>query len=301
MIDHMIVFTIGLAVSCLLTPMVRRLCYRFGILDMPNPEKLHRVAMPRVGGLAIFAGFISAVIYILIRGIFVTDQIYMIISAAMLMVILGLYDDIKGCSPAIKFSVQTVAAMILIWSGVRVGVLPVFLSIPVTIFWIVGITNAVNLQDGMDGLAAGMACLAGIVFSAIGMVQQNTLLIFMSVALSASCLGFLRYNFFPASIFMGDTGSMFIGFMLAAFGVISTMNAGSLINLFAPVLVLGAPIFDTFLAMARRLASHEQIFKADRGHLYDLMIDSQRLSYAQVVISAYVITMLLGAGGLCLM
>jgi len=301
MIDHMIVFTIGLAVSCLLTPMVRRLCYRFGILDMPNPEKLHRVAMPRVGGLAIFAGFISAVIYILIRGIFVTDQIYMIISAAMLMVILGLYDDIKGCSPAIKFSVQTVAAMILIWSGVRVGVLPVFLSIPVTIFWIVGITNAVNLQDGMDGLAAGMACLAGVVFSAIGMVQQNTLLIFMSVALSASCLGFLRYNFFPASIFMGDTGSMFIGFMLAAFGVISTMNAGSLINLFAPVLVLGAPIFDTFLAMARRLASHEQIFKADRGHLYDLMIDSQRLSYAQVVISAYVITMLLGAGGLCLM
>jgi UDP-GlcNAc:undecaprenyl-phosphate GlcNAc-1-phosphate transferase len=254
----------------------------------------------RAGGLAIFAGFLAAIVYLALNGSIGTYHLKVIVSGGAVMLLLGLWDDIRGTSPRVKFAVQSAVASALILNGVRIGFLPSYLSVPLTLLWIVGVTNAVNLEDGMDGLAAGISSVACFIFFLAGLMQGNDVLVLMSLALSGSCLGFLKHNFFPASIFMGDTGSMFLGYMLSVLGVISTLNVGGFLNLFVPVLILGVPVFDTLIVMTRRFLRHENIFKSDRSHFYDLMLDSRRLSYEQVVIAIYVFSMLLGAGSLCL-
>jgi len=297
---YIYVLMISLSVCFAMTPVARKISFRFGILDIPGPAKMHKVLVARAGGLAIFAGFLAAVIYLVLSGTIGTYHLRIIISGGAAMLLLGLWDDIRGTSPQIKFAVQSVVASALIFNGVRIGFLPSYLSVPLTLLWIVGVTNAVNLEDGMDGLAAGISGAACFIFFLVGLMQGNDVLAFMSLALSGSCLGFLKHNFFPASIFMGDTGSMFLGYMLSVLGVISTLNVESPLNLFVPVLILGVPVFDTLLAMVRRFLKRENIFRSDRGHFYDLMMDSRRLSYEQVVIAIYIFSILLGVSSLCL-
>jgi len=297
---YLIVFLSALIISYLLTPLIKKFSLYFGILDIPGPAKLHRVPVARAGGLAILAGFIFGVFLMVLNKMIPLTHLRAIVFGGTIISVLGLLDDIKGVSFIEKFIVQLSAAVLIVISGIRVGYIPYYLSIPITVIWIVGVTNAINLMDGMDGLASGISFFAGLAFFVLGLIRGDLLLSILSLALAGSCLGFLRHNFSPASIFMGDTGSLFLGFMLSVIGVISTMNIRSPINLFVPVLILGIPVFDTLLIMYRRFLGHQHIFMPDRGHFYDIILDSRKFTYEQVVLLVYVFSILLGVSSLCL-
>lgn len=300
MSQYIIIFSITLAISWLLTPIVRTFSERAGILDHPNHIKRHNKPIARAGGLAIFLAFQVGLVYLIINDGIIVKELTAIVAGGVLSVLLGFWDDIKGIYYLEKFLLQAAVALVLVFSGVRVGFLPVYLSIPVTLFWIIGVTNAVNLQDGMDGLAAGIACLAGLAFFTIGLIQGNAVLSLLSLALSGSCLGFLRFNFPPASIFMGDSGSMFLGYVLSILGVLSIQKSESFVSLFIPVLILGVPIFDTIASMVRRLAKGKGMFDGDRGHFYDILADRMKLKHEFVLFLIYALTIILGITSICL-
>lgn len=300
MSQYIIIFSITLAISWLLTPIVRTFSERAGILDHPNHIKRHNKPVARAGGLAIFLAFQVGLVYLIINDGIIVKELTAIVAGGVLSVLLGFWDDIKGIYYLEKFLLQAAVALVLVFSGVRVGFLPVYLSIPVTLFWIIGVTNAVNLQDGMDGLAAGIACLAGLAFFTIGLIQGNAVLSLLSLALSGSCLGFLRFNFPPASIFMGDSGSMFLGYVLSILGVLSIQKSESFVSLFIPVLILGVPIFDTIASMVRRLAKGKGMFDGDRGHFYDILADRMKLKHEFVLFLIYALTIILGITSICL-
>ena len=300
MSQYIIIFSITLAISWLLTPIVRTFSERAGILDHPNHIKRHNKPVARAGGLAIFLAFQVGLVYLIINDGIIVKELTAIVAGGVLSVLLGFWDDIKGIYYLEKFLLQAAVALVLVFSGVRVGFLPVYLSSPVTLFWIIGVTNAVNLQDGMDGLAAGIACLAGLAFFTIGLIQGNAVLSLLSLALSGSCLGFLRFNFPPASIFMGDSGSMFLGYVLSILGVLSVQKSESFVSLFIPVLILGVPIFDTLVSMVRRLAKGKGMFDGDRGHFYDILADRMKLKHEFVLFLIYALTIILGITSICL-
>jgi len=300
MSQYIIIFSITLAISWLLTPIVRTFSERAGILDHPNHIKRHNKPIARAGGLAIFLAFQVGLVYLIINDGIIVKELTAIVAGGVLSVLLGFWDDIKGIYYLEKFLLQAAVALVLVFSGVRVGFLPVYLSIPVTLFWIIGVTNAVNLQDGMDGLAAGISCLAGLAFFTIGLIQGNAVLSLLSLALSGSCLGFLRFNFPPASIFMGDSGSMFLGYVLSILGVLSIQKSESFVSLFIPVLILGVPIFDTIASMVRRLAKGKGMFDGDRGHFYDILADRLKLKHEFVLFLIYALTIILGITSICL-
>ena len=300
MSQYIIIFSITLAISWLLTPIVRTFSERAGILDHPNHIKRHNKPVARAGGLAIFLAFQVGLVYLIINDGIIVKELTAIVAGGVLSVLLGFWDDIKGIYYLEKFLLQAAVALVLVFSGVRVGFLPVYLSIPVTLFWIIGVTNAVNLQDGMDGLAAGISCLAGLAFFTIGLIQGNAVLSLLSLALSGSCLGFLRFNFPPASIFMGDSGSMFLGYVLSILGVLSVQKSESFVSLFIPVLILGVPIFDTIASMVRRLAKGKGMFDGDRGHFYDILADRLKLKHEFVLFLIYALTIILGITSICL-
>jgi len=301
MINYFMAAALSLLISLFLTPLARKISLRFGILDVPRPNKLHRNVIPRAGGLSIFFGFLSAIIYLVVSRSMDPNVISLVILGAAAMLCLGFIDDLRGVSPSIKFAVQFSVALTLALSGLRIGCLPYLFSVPITLFWIVGVTNAINLQDGMDGLAAGISGAASLCFFAVGSIQGDRVIALVSLALAGSCLGFLKYNMFPASIFMGDTGSIFLGYMLSILGILSTAHSSSYISLFVPVLILGIPVFDTLISMLRRFVQHKWIFQPDLGHFYNLMLDSKRLSYEQVIIVIYIFSILLGVSSLCLL
>ena len=301
MINYFMAATLSLLISLFLTPLARKIALNFGILDVPGPDKLHRNVIPRAGGLSIFFGFLSAIVYMVISRSIDPNIITLVMLGAAAMLCLGFIDDLRGVSPSIKFAVQFSVALALALSGVRIGSLPYLFSVFITLFWIVGVTNAVNLQDGMDGLAAGISGAASLCFFAVGSIQGDRSLALVSLALAGSCLGFLKYNMFPASIFMGDTGSLFLGYMLSVLGVMSTSDASNFLSLFVPVLILGVPVFDTLISIFRRFLEHKSMFRSDLGHFYNLMLDSKRLSYEQVIIVIYIFSILLGVSSLCLL
>jgi UDP-GlcNAc:undecaprenyl-phosphate GlcNAc-1-phosphate transferase len=283
-----------------MTPFVRTFSTRAGIIDYPNHIKRHSRPIARAGGIAIFTAFMAGLLFLIYMDRGIAGELKAVIAGAALSVFLGLWDDIKGIYYIEKFILQAAVALVLIFSGIRVGFLPYHLSVVVTLFWIVGVTNAVNLQDGMDGLAAGTSCLACFAFFLVGLLQGNLILSLLSLALMGSCLGFLRYNFPPASIFMGDTGSMFLGYTLAVLGVLSVRNCSRFDDLFIPVLILGVPVLDTIASMIRRFVEHRGIFDGDRGHFYDLMADRMKLRHEFVLFIIYALTIILGVTSLCL-
>jgi len=298
--QYLVIFAITLAVSLLMTPFVRTFSTRAGILDHPNHIKRHSKPVANAGGLAIFTAFLAGLLFLIYMDRSIAGELKAVIAGAALSVFLGLWDDIKGIYYIEKFILQAAVALVLIFSGIRVGFLPYHLSVVITLFWIVGVTNAVNLQDGMDGLAAGISCLAGFAFFLVGLLQGNLILSFLSLALMGSCLGFLRYNFPPASIFMGDTGSMFLGYALAVLGVLSVQKSDSFAGLFIPVLILAVPVCDTMATVVRRYIEGRGIFDGDRGHFYDLMADRLKLRHEHVLFIIYALTIILGLTSLCL-
>ena len=283
-----------------MTPFIRIFSTRAGIIDHPNHIKRHSKPTANAGGIAIFTAFLAGLLFLIYMDRSIAGELKAVIAGAALSVLLGFWDDIKGIYYIEKFILQAAVALVLIFSGIRVGFLPYNLSVVITLFWIVGVTNAVNLQDGMDGLAAGTSCLAGFVFFLVGILQGNLILSMLSLALVGSCLGFLRYNFPPASIFMGDTGSMFIGYTLAVLGVLSVQNCRSFDDLFIPVLILGVPVLDTISSIIRRAVERRGIFDGDKEHFYDIMADKMKLRHEYVLFIIYALTIILGVTSLCL-
>jgi UDP-GlcNAc:undecaprenyl-phosphate GlcNAc-1-phosphate transferase len=283
-----------------LTPVVKHIALRTGAVDRPNRRKIHLGVMPRLGGLAIIVSFWAAV--------FLTQRmnpgLWGFFAGSMLILAVGLWDDTVGVKPRIKLVFQVLAACCVMAGGIRVDfVTNIFfgdvlalgwLSYPMTLIWIVGMTNAVNLVDGLDGLAAGVSAVAALTIGIIAWMEGMQATGMLSLILAMSALGFLKYNFHPARIFMGDTGSLFLGYALSVLAVIGLTKTATVISLFLPVVVLGIPILDTAHAIVRRYLSHKPIFSADRDHLHHRLM-AAGLSHRNAVLAIYGVSALLGA------
>ncbi|HOG47989.1 MAG TPA: MraY family glycosyltransferase [Anaerolineae bacterium] len=253
MTTYLLIAVSALVVAAGATPLARRAAGRLGFVDRPAARKLHSTAIPRLGGVAIYLAFIAALAAFGDR--FYIRQLAGIFLGATLVSGLGLWDDRQSLAPLTKLAGQLAAAAILIASGVQVQALhQPALNVLVTVLWVVGITNAMNLLDNMDGLSAGVAATAATFFLLLAAMSRQYLVGMLAAGLLGACLGFLVYNVNPASIFMGDSGSLFLGFMLAAVGIKLRFPANvDFVTWMVPVLVLGVPIFDTTLVTVSRL------------------------------------------------
>jgi UDP-GlcNAc:undecaprenyl-phosphate GlcNAc-1-phosphate transferase len=252
----MLIFASALVLAIGGTPLVRRIALRLGVIDRPNARKIHVDPIPLLGGVAIYGAFIAALV--LFGNRFRLNELISILVGASLMSFLGVWDDRRGLSPLLKLLGQFLAASILVLSGVYIGTFPwQVLNIAVTLGWVVVITNAMNLLDNMDGLSGGVGAAAAIFFLLLAAMNDQYLVGALSAALVGACFGFLIYNFNPASIFMGDAGSLFLGFVLAAVGIKLRFPEGiEIVTWMVPVLILGLPLFDTTLVIISRLRRH---------------------------------------------
>ena len=296
-------------VALISTPVVRTLAFRVGAVDVPkDARRMHDHPIPRMGGLAIFFGFILSVLLFLP----LTEQLRGMLLGAVVIVILGIFDDIYALPAKPKFLVQILAALIAVLAGNRIFFLSnvnVFsadpywylgwLSIPISVFWIVGITNAVNLIDGLDGLACGVSTISSMTMLVIALMVSEPDVAVLMAALAGACLGFLPYNLNPARIFMGDTGSTFLGFILAVVSIQGLFKFYTIISFAVPFLMLGLPIFDTTFAILRRLAKGQSPMTPDRGHIHHRLID-MGFSQKQAVAVLYLISAILGLSAVVL-
>ena len=279
--DHniFVIIMVTFLASALLVPFVKKIAHHAGALDIPNERKVHKEPMPRMGGLAIFAAFLIGYM------IFARTSIQMlsVLIGGFIIVLTGIFDDIKPISAKVKLLLQIVAACVVVFYGQIVlnyfdlfGIpfnLPVPINYIVTIVFIVGLTNAINLIDGLDGLAAGVSSIyfATIAFIACALNKNQGLDIMLSVILLGSTLGFLLHNFNPAKIFMGDTGSLFLGFTISVIALLG-FKAATVTSLIIPILILAIPIFDTALAIFRRLLKGESIGTPDKEHFHHQLL-----------------------------
>lgn len=296
-------------ITFLLSPLVKSFAYKVGAIDVPKDKRrMHSTPIPRLGGLGIFVGFLFTIL------LFepMTEQTKGILLGAIVIVILGVVDDITPLNALFKFCVQIVAALIPVLCGVRISVLSnpnIFsnnpwwtlqgLSIPITVFWIVAITNSVNIIDGLDGLAAGVSAISSATFLAIALHIPEPTVSVSCAALLGACAGFLPYNLNPAKMFMGDTGSTFLGYILATISIQGMFKMYAIVSFFVPFLVLGLPLFDITFAVLRRLAHGQNPMKADRGHVHHRLID-MGLNQKQAVATLYIVTTFLGLGAVVL-
>lgn len=250
---YMLIFASALVVAVGGTPLMRYLALRLGIIDQPNARKIHINPIPLLGGVAIYAAVVAALL--LFGNRFRLRELLSILVGASLMSFLGLWDDRHSLSPFLKLIGQFLAASILVLSGVRISTFPwAAVNIIVTLGWIVVITNSMNLLDNMDGLSGGIGAVAAIFFLLLAAMNRQYLVGALSAALVGACLGFLIYNFNPARIFMGDAGSLFLGFVLAAVGIKLRFPDGvKIVTWMVPVLIMGLPLFDTVLVIISRL------------------------------------------------
>ncbi len=296
-------------VALISTPVVKSLAFRIGAVDVPKDNRrMHNHPIPRMGGLAIFLGFILSILLFLP----LTQQLRGMLLGVVIIVVLGIFDDIYALPAKPKFLVQICAALIAVLMGNRIDFLSninIFsdnpywelgwLSIPLSVLWIVGITNAVNLIDGLDGLACGVSTISSMTLLVIALVVAEPDVAVLTAALAGACLGFLPYNLNPAKIFMGDTGSTFLGFVLATVSIQGLFKFYTIISFAAPFLMLGLPIFDTCFAILRRLAKGQSPMSPDRGHIHHRLID-MGFSQKQAVATLYVISAILGLSAVVL-
>ena len=235
------------------TPVARRVALRLGIIDQPNARKIHVNPIPLLGGVAIYGAFIAALL--IFGGRYRLDELISILVGASLVSFLGVWDDRRGLSPLLKLIGQILAASLLVVTGVRIGTFRwEIVNIVVTLGWVVVITNAMNLLDNMDGLSGGVGAIAAVFFLLLAAMNGQYLVGALSAALVGACVGFLVYNFNPASIFMGDAGSLFLGYVLAATAIKLRFPEGvEIVTWMVPVLILGLPLFDTALVIVSRL------------------------------------------------
>lgn len=292
-------------VSFAATPMVISLAHKINALDVPKDERrVHKKPIPLIGGLAIFYGFIVSV---LCFGVIDRETLGILIGSVIIVTV-GVIDDMSDMKAIIKLLCQVVAAAIVVYSGVRIEhftnpiaqwygppyiVLNYWISVAITMFWIVGVCNAVNLIDGLDGLAVGVSSIASMSLLAMTFLINNNLNVaIMTAALAGAGFGFLPYNFNPAKIFMGDTGALFLGYILACVSVQGLLKFSAIISFAVPLLILGLPIFDTLFAIIRRVLTGRSPMSPDRGHLHHRLLD-MGFSQKQTVAILYTMTAVL--------
>ncbi|HEV2834104.1 MAG TPA: MraY family glycosyltransferase, partial [Pyrinomonadaceae bacterium] len=283
-------FLIATIASLITTPLIRRLCQRFNLLDVPaDGRRVHRTAIPRLGGIAIYFSCLTALSLLPFVDNLLTQtlgglraEFLTILVPATLVLILGVYDDLRGTNATFKFVGLGIISTLFYTMGGRIDALsiplfgpvelPPLLSFVLTLVWLVGITNAFNLIDGLDGLASGAALFSSLVILGVAISQERTLTIVVALVLCGAVAGFLRYNFNPASIFLGDSGALFIGFLLASLSVVGTQKATTAVAIVVPILAFGFPVVDTAMTMGRRLVSRKPVFEGDNEHIHHMLL-----------------------------
>ena len=291
-------FLLAMFVSYVLTPYIKKLAFYIGAIDKPDNRKVHKKIMPRLGGLAIYIAFMAGAI----ASLEMTMDIIGILLGGTVIVAIGILDDKYQLPAKVKLLGQIAAACILVLFDIRIewvnnpfgGYYYLdLLSIPLTIFWVISFTNVVNLIDGLDGLAAGVSAIASVTVILVSIQMGYYHVAVMTAALAGGIVGFIRYNFNPATIFMGDTGSMFIGYMLAAISVYGAVKTAATVALIVPAIALGLPIMDTAFAIMRRYSNARPIFQPDKGHLHHRLL-AMGMNQRQAVLLMYGITAMLG-------
>jgi len=308
---------VAAVVTLLVTPLVRRISLKYGLVDRPGGRKVHSEPISRLGGVAIFAGVMFAVAFQVIGeryfgwgGGFAEasggTDLRLVGVGLVLMFVVGFIDDLVNLKPGAKLLGQIVAASVVVAAGLRIEfvgdpfggglVLLGLLSVPVTILYLVGFANVINLIDGLDGLAAGVSAIAATSLLVLAAQGNRLDAAALAAAVIGACLGFLRYNFNPASIFMGDSGAMFLGFTLATISLLGVMKTTAAIALAVPLLIIGVPIFDTASAIVRRLRHKRPIQEADKGHIHHRLL-GRGFDQRQTVLIIYFWSAALAAGG----
>lgn len=309
-----------------LTPLVIWLAMRIKAVDYPGVRSVHRLPIPRIGGVAIYLATMAMLVPCLLLGNTIGDrfrelrlEVVTLLVCGTAIFVIGLVDDVKGLPARFKFAVESLGAVALCLAGVKIGRIELsggmeitlgWLSWPVTVLWIVGVTNAVNMSDGLDGLAAGIAAIAcGViaVFAVhsstyhVGTMRDNDVMMALfALTLLGSLSGFLFFNFNPAKVFMGDCGSLFLGFTIAAASVMCVSKSATLVGLALPALALGIPIFDTLFSMLRRFFERRSLFAPDRSHFHHHLLELG-LTQRRAVIIIYAATLLATSLGLLML
>jgi UDP-GlcNAc:undecaprenyl-phosphate GlcNAc-1-phosphate transferase len=308
---YLLLFILAAGSSLFLTPIVRRTAERFGWLDEPRDgRRSHRMPVPRLGGVAIFSALLIALSVLPFINNLLTMalrankfQLLMVLVPATLVFLFGVYDDFRGTNASFKFIGQALAGILFYWMGGRIEslsiplvgsvVLPQALGCALTVLWIVAITNAFNLIDGIDGLATGAALFALLVLLGVSVMLGHPVVTVFAVALCGGLIGFLPYNFNPASIFLGDSGSLFLGFILAALSVLGAQKASTAVAVAIPIIAFGLPVLDTGFALVRRYIGKRPVFQGDREHIHHKLLE-RGWSQRRVALVLYGICALFG-------
>lgn len=282
---------LSLIISLLITPIFIKYIKKWNITDKPNQRKVHKNPIPTLGGLAIFTSFMIGLVILRPEN---TYHLF-IVGGAVVILVMGIIDDLYDLSAKLKFFIQFgVAAVIVLWGGLQVEFINLpfggqvefgILSSIITVFWIVGVTNAINFIDGLDGLAAGVSSIALFTISGMAVIMGNVYVFTMAILLFFSTVGFLRYNFHPAKIFMGDTGALFLGYMIAVLSLLGFKNV-TVISFIIPIFILGVPIADTLIAMVRRFINKQPMTSPDSSHLHHRLVKSG-FTHRQTVLFIY--------------
>jgi UDP-GlcNAc:undecaprenyl-phosphate GlcNAc-1-phosphate transferase len=304
-------FLIATFASLTITPLIRRLCERYRLLDLPvDGRRVHSKAVPRLGGVAVYLSCVIALSTLPFVDNLLTQtlrlhtaEIFIALVPATLVLFLGIYDDLRGTNATIKFLVLGLIATLFYAMGGRIEALsipflgsvhiPSTISFVLTVFWLVGIANAFNLIDGMDGLASGASLFSSLVILVVSIAQGQPLMSVVAIVLCGALAGFLRYNFNPASIFLGDSGALFVGFTLAALSVLGVQKATTAVAVVIPVLAFGLPVVDTAVTMARRMISRKPVFKGDDEHIHHMLL-ARGWSQRQAVMALYGVCAIFG-------
>ncbi|MFC4800144.1 glycosyltransferase family 4 protein [Neobacillus sp. GCM10023253] len=300
-------------VSIFLTPLVKKLAFKIGATDKPNQRKVHQKIMPRLGGLAIYISFILGILIIQPIDNFnllllnpIGNVHLALILGSLIIIITGAIDDVKEISPKVKLLGQILASLVIIVLGdIKVEFINLpfgggrldfgMFSIPFTMVWIIGITNAINLIDGLDGLAGGVSSIALFSIAGIAYITGNPYVTFIALIAAVSTLGFLVYNFHPAKIFMGDTGALFLGFLISVLSLLG-LKSVTVMSLVIPVIILGVPVSDTFFAIIRRLVNKQPLSAPDKSHLHHCLLRAG-YSHSQTVLMIYAMSAVFGLAG----
>lgn len=315
----LIAFSLGCLGTLALTPLVKKIAAWAGAIDRPDARKVHKVPTPLWGGLGVFVSLVIAVLVTL--KVFPSESSLMtpklwdnlagMMIGSLMIVLTGMWDDRYNMPAKVKLLCQIATACVMCHFGVRIGFFTGFATSDqywfltewqewiVTIFWIVGITNAINLLDGLDGLVAGVCMGSALVYAVVSALQGQWLVMLVMAAIAGCALGFLRYNFNPATVFMGDTGSLLLGLNFAGWSVVGALKTTLSLTLVIPILVMAVPIFDTAFAIVRRGLARRPIFSPDKEHLHHRLL-GMGLSQRQAVIVIYAINMMFGLAGIAL-
>ncbi|CAM4000133.1 glycosyltransferase family 4 protein [Mesobacillus zeae] len=284
--------------AILLTPFVKKLAFKIGATDQPNKRKVHQNIMPRLGGLAIYMSFLIGIFLIRPEESFH----WPVLIGSLIIIATGLVDDVREISPKVKLAGQIVAALIVVVGGdmnvtfinlpfggeIQFGIF----SIPLTMIWIIGITNAINLIDGLDGLAGGVSTIALLTIAGMAFIMGNDYVLAVALITACSTIGFLFYNFHPAKIFMGDTGALFLGYIVGVLSLLGFKNV-TFISLIVPIIILGVPISDTFFAIVRRLVNKQPLSAPDKSHLHHCLLKTG-FTHRQTVLLIYAMSAMFG-------